>query len=87
MREIELRRLSIDNLHKRIMTLKKTLAAFTGLIVLMFAVSIVMVTRQGFSIITLLPVFCLPLLLLVKKNFENVDNELRSRIDKPINNR
>ena len=87
MREIELRRLSIDNLHKRRMTLKKTLAAFTGLIVLMFAVSIVMVTRQGFSIITLLPVFCLPLLLLVKKNFENVDSELRSRIDKPINNR
>ena len=82
MREIELRRLSIDNLHKRRVALKKTLAIFTGAIVLMFAVSIVMVTRQGFSIITLLPVFCLPLLVLVKKNFENVDSEIRSRIEK-----
>ncbi|HTF21583.1 MAG TPA: hypothetical protein VK658_26070 [Chryseolinea sp.] len=81
MREIELRRLSIDNLHKRRMTLKKTLAVFTGAIVVMFAVSIVMVTRRGFSIITLLPVFCLPLLVLVKKNFENVDSEIRSRIN------
>lgn len=79
MRAIELRRLSIDNLHKRRMTLRKTLAIFTGLIVLMFAVSIVMVTRRGFSIITLLPVFCMPLLLLIKINFENVDCEIRSR--------
>ena len=81
MREIELRRLSIDNLHKRRMTLKKALAVFTGLIVVMFAASIVMVTRRGFSIITLLPVFCMPLLLFVKKNFENVDSEIRSRIE------
>gem|GEM_PF-4556119 len=81
MREIELRRLSIDNLHKRRITLKKTLAIFTGSIVLMFAVSIVMVTKQGFSIITLLPVFCLPILVLVKRNFENVDTEIRSRIN------
>ncbi|MGC3946166.1 MAG: hypothetical protein QM762_16885 [Chryseolinea sp.] len=81
MREIELRRLSIDNLHKRRTTLKKTLAIFTGSIVLMFAVSIVMVTKQGFSIITLLPVFCLPILVLIKRNFENVDGEIRSRID------
>lgn len=81
MREIELRHLSIDNLHKRRLTLKKTLAIFTGSIVLMFAVSIVMVTRQGFSIITLLPVFCLPILVLVKKNFESVDAEIRSRLE------
>lgn len=79
MREIELRRLSSDNLHKRRAILKKTLAAFTGLIVFMFAASIVMVTRRGFSIITLLPVFCLPLLLLVKKNFDDVDSEIKSR--------
>jgi hypothetical protein len=39
----------------------------------------VMVTRQGFSLITLLPVFCMPLLVMVKRNFENVDNEIRSR--------
>lgn len=79
MREIELRRLSNDNLHKRRATLKKTLAAFTGVIVLMFAASIVMVTTRGFSIITLLPVFCLPLLVLVKKNFDDVDSEIKSR--------
>lgn len=79
MRGIELRRLSIDNLHKRRATLKRTLAITTALIVLMFAASIVMVTRRGFSIITLLPVFCLPLLLLVKKNFEDTDTEIRSR--------
>jgi 1,4-dihydroxy-2-naphthoate octaprenyltransferase len=79
MREIQLRRLSIDNLHKRRLTLKKTLVIVSGLIVLMFAASIVMVTRQGFSLITLLPVFCMPLLVMVKRNFENVDNEIRSR--------
>jgi hypothetical protein len=79
MREIQLRRLSIDNLHKRRVTLKKTLVIVSGLIVLMFAASIVMVTRQGFSLITLLPVFCMPLLVMVKRNFESVDNEIRSR--------
>jgi hypothetical protein len=79
MREIQLRRLSIGNLHKRRLTLKKTLVIVSGLIVLMFAASIVMVTRQGFSLITLLPVFCMPLLVMVKRNFENVDNEIRSR--------
>ena len=81
MREIELRRLSTDNLHKRRLALKKTLAIFTGSIVLMFAISIVMVTKQGFSIITLLPVFCMPILILVKKNFENVDTEIRARME------
>ena len=78
-RENELRRLSIEDLHRRRMTLKKAVAVFTGLIVVMFAVSIVMVTRHGFSVITLLPVFCLPLLVLIKKSFENVDSEIRSR--------
>jgi len=81
MREIQLRRLSIDNLHKRRITLKKTLVVFCGLIVLMFAASIVMVTRQGFSIITLLPVFCMPLLVMLKRNFEYVDTEIRSRYE------
>jgi len=79
MREIQLRRLSNDNLHKRRSSLKKTLTVITGLIVLMFAASIVMVTRRGFSIITLLPVFCMPLLVLIKKNFEDVDSEIKSR--------
>lgn len=78
-REIELRRLSTDSLHKRRATLKRLLAIFVAVVVLLFAASIVMVTRRGFSIITLLPVFCLPLLLFIKKNFENVDTELRSR--------
>ena len=82
MREFELRRLSIDNLHRRRVALKLTLTVFTGAILLMFAASIVMVTRQGFSVITLLPVFCLPLLVLIKKNFEDVDSEIRSRIEK-----
>ena len=81
MREIQLRRLSIDNLHKRRITLKKTLVVICSLIVLMFAASIVMVTRQGFSVITLLPVFCMPLLVMVKRNFENVDTEIRSRFE------
>lgn len=78
-REIELRRLSTDNLLKRRAALKRLLVIFVAVIVLLFAASIVMVTRRGFSVITLLPVFCLPLLLLIKKNFENVDSELRSR--------
>jgi hypothetical protein len=79
MREIQLRRLSNDNLHRRRASLKKTLIFVTGVIVLMFAAAIVMVTRRGFRVITLLPVFCMPLLVLVKKNFEEVDGELKSR--------
>ena len=50
-----------------------------SIVVLIFAVAIVMVTKQGINLITLLPVYCMPLFVLLKKNFDEVDSEIISR--------
>ena len=77
----ELRRLPISALHRRRNSLKRALATFTAIIVLLFAAAIVLVLKQGFQIITLIPLACMPGHLMVKKWFDDTDDEIRARLD------
>ncbi|SOD90519.1 hypothetical protein [Spirosoma fluviale] len=75
----QLSELSVDELHQQQKSTRRVAGAMIGLLVSMAAVSLFLTFQKGFSVLTMLPVFFLPLALTSFDKLKKIKAELRLR--------